>query len=83
LLGVMNENVPGKHQYRQYERHQPDPDRGDHVLDGDDLVVLAPDVFREKGLRIVQVRVLVGDRDVGHQTLPPFCMAAPPVSAGY
>ncbi len=55
------------HHHRQRERHEPDPDRGDRVLDRDDLVVLAPDVLRDEGLRIVQVCVLVRDCDVCHQ----------------
>ncbi len=43
------------HQPGQHQRHQADPDRGDRVLDGDDLGVLAPDVLADEGLRVVEL----------------------------
>ena len=42
----------------------------DRVLDRDDLVVLAPDVLRDESLRIVQVCVLVRDRNVSRLDAP-------------
>src|SRR5207302_3164415 len=43
------------HDSRQHQGHQPDPDRSDRVLDGDDFCVLAPDVLPDKGLRVVEL----------------------------
>jgi hypothetical protein len=41
-------------QIRQHQRYQPRPDRGNHVLDGDDFVVLAPDIFAHPGFGMVK-----------------------------
>ncbi len=49
------------HDSRQHQRHQPHGNRGDRVLNGDDLGVLAPDVFADEGLRMVELRL----RDFG------------------
>jgi hypothetical protein len=55
------------HHDRQYQGDQPDRDRGDRVLDGDDLVVLAPDVLRDESLRVMQRMIAIGECHVGHQ----------------
>ncbi|MCY1425588.1 hypothetical protein D9M71_413790 [compost metagenome] len=53
------------HQPRQHHGDQADEDRGQGVLDGDDLVVLAPDVAREEALGFMQ-RFRFGVLRIGH-----------------
>jgi hypothetical protein len=64
------------HHHGHRQRDEPDRDSGQRVLDGDDLVVLAPDVLRDESLRIVQVGVLIRDRYIGHQPFLPLLAAA-------
>jgi hypothetical protein len=47
------------HQHRHDQRNQPDRDRDHSILDRDHLVILAPDVFPDEGLRIVQSMLMI------------------------
>ncbi len=68
----MKENAVGEtqlqsHQHRQHQRHQSDADGDDGVLDGNDLVILTPDVFVEKSfrpMRGMRFMITVGDGNV-------------------
>ena len=56
------------HHHRHRHRDQPDRHCDDRVLDRNDLVILAPDVFANESLRIVQLVLVVpiGDCDKRH-----------------
>ncbi|MCY1392156.1 hypothetical protein D9M71_70180 [compost metagenome] len=55
------------HQAGQHQGDQADEDRGQRILDGNDLVVLAPDVAGQETLRLVQ-DIGFCMLDMGHRT---------------
>src|SRR6185436_5294922 len=63
------------HQDRQHQRHQTDADGGQAILDGDDLVVLAPDIFADPCLGMMQRLEVVG-YGCRHQYIPRFSAGA-------
>ncbi len=74
------------HHPRQHQCHQANRYRRDRILDGDDLGVLAPDVFRDEAFRMVKLHVLdfgsyvivdgVGCH-IGHQNTSSNCYLGP------
>src|SRR3546814_12921535 len=58
------------HQGREHQRHQPDCDGRQRILDGDDLVILRPDVLSDERLRMVQFFVFMIDGNRRHHSPP-------------
>ncbi len=68
------------HQPRQHQGYQANGGRRESILDGDDLGVLAPDIFRDEAMRVVKLYVLDFGRSdivdgvggyIGHQNTSP------------
>ncbi len=58
------------HQAREYECHQPNKYGSNPILDGNDFMILTPDIFGNKSLRIVHFVWLVGNCHMLHVVLP-------------